>query len=141
MVVYTGGFSPQDFATDAMRYIATGVPRSGRAERLDHLGHRRRRDRLPADAHHLRPRRSTRIGNRERAAYLSGVNTRRVVLIAFAISGGLSRLRRRPAGRLCLQGRASDGRRLSAALDRRRGAGRHVDPRRARLAISAPLRA
>ena len=30
------------------------------------------------------------IGNRERAAYLSGVNTRRVVMIAFAISGGLA---------------------------------------------------
>src|SRR5204862_12837 len=30
------------------------------------------------------------IGNRERAAYLSGVATQRVVLTAFAISGGLS---------------------------------------------------
>jgi ribose transport system permease protein len=30
------------------------------------------------------------IGNRERAAYLSGVNTRRVVMIAFIISGALS---------------------------------------------------
>ena len=30
------------------------------------------------------------IGNRERAAYLSGVDTRRVVLIAFVVSGGLS---------------------------------------------------
>src|SRR5262249_34064589 len=30
------------------------------------------------------------IGNRERAAYLSGVGTQRVVMIAFAISGGLS---------------------------------------------------
>ena len=30
------------------------------------------------------------IGNRERAAYLSGVNTRRVVMIAFVISGALS---------------------------------------------------
>jgi ribose transport system permease protein len=30
------------------------------------------------------------IGNRERAAYLSGVNTRRTVVIAFAISGGLA---------------------------------------------------
>ena len=30
------------------------------------------------------------IGNRERAAYLSGIATRRVVMIAFAISGGLS---------------------------------------------------
>ena len=30
------------------------------------------------------------IGNRERAAYLSGIDTRRVVLAAFAISGGLA---------------------------------------------------
>jgi ribose transport system permease protein len=30
------------------------------------------------------------IGNRERAAYLSGINTRRVTLLAFALSGGLS---------------------------------------------------
>jgi ribose transport system permease protein len=30
------------------------------------------------------------IGNRERAAYLSGINTRRVVMLAFAISGGLA---------------------------------------------------
>jgi hypothetical protein len=30
------------------------------------------------------------IGNRERAAYLSGINTRRVVMIVFAISGGLA---------------------------------------------------
>jgi ribose transport system permease protein len=30
------------------------------------------------------------IGNRERAAYLSGIDTRRVVMVVFAISGGLS---------------------------------------------------
>jgi ribose transport system permease protein len=30
------------------------------------------------------------IGNRERAAYLSGINTQRVVLVAFALAGGLS---------------------------------------------------
>ena len=30
------------------------------------------------------------IGNRESAAFLSGVDTRRIVMIAFAISGGLS---------------------------------------------------
>jgi ribose transport system permease protein len=30
------------------------------------------------------------IGNRESAAYLSGVDTRRVVLITFAVAGGLS---------------------------------------------------
>ena len=30
------------------------------------------------------------IGNRESAAYLSGIPTRRIVMLAFAISGGLS---------------------------------------------------
>ena len=30
------------------------------------------------------------IGNRERAAYLSGIRTQRIVLVTFAISGGLS---------------------------------------------------
>ena len=30
------------------------------------------------------------IGNRERAAYLSGIDTRRTVMIAFAICGGLA---------------------------------------------------
>jgi ribose transport system permease protein len=32
------------------------------------------------------------IGNRERAAYMSGINTRRITLLAFIISGGLSAL-------------------------------------------------
>lgn len=32
------------------------------------------------------------IGNRERAAYLSGIDTRRVTLLAFVMSGGLSAL-------------------------------------------------
>src|SRR6185312_4724006 len=30
------------------------------------------------------------IGNSERAAYLSGINTRRILILAFAVSGGLS---------------------------------------------------
>ena len=32
------------------------------------------------------------IGNRERAAYLSGIDTRRITLLAFVMSGGLSAL-------------------------------------------------
>ena len=43
MVVYTGGFSPQDFASDAMRYLATGFTHSRRAERRHRLGDHRRR--------------------------------------------------------------------------------------------------
>ncbi len=89
MVVYTGGFSPQDSATSAMRYIATGflVPGVPNAVIIWAV--------IGAAAVFLLNRttfgRSVYgIGNRERAAYLSGVNTRRVVMIAFVISGALS---------------------------------------------------
>jgi ribose transport system permease protein len=87
MVVYTGGFSPQDSATTAMRYIATGflVPGVPNAVIIWAL--------IGAVAVFALTRttfgRSVyAIGNRERAAYLSGVDTRRVVLIAFVVSGG-----------------------------------------------------
>jgi len=89
MVVYTGGFSPQDSATGAMRYIATGflIPGVPNAVIIWAL--------IGAAAVFALTRttfgRSVyAIGNRERAAYLSGVDTRRVVLIAFVVSGGLS---------------------------------------------------
>ncbi len=89
MVVYTGGFSPQDSATGAMRWLATGslipgVPNSVivwafvGAATIFLLGRT------------IFGRAVYAIGNRERAAYLSGIGTQRVVLIAFAISGGLS---------------------------------------------------
>ncbi|MGZ2487205.1 ribose transport system permease protein [Rhizobium pisi] len=89
MVVYTGGFSPQDSATFAMRYLATGFLLPG----------------LPNDvliwaivgaATVFVLNRTTfgrsiyGIGNRESAAYLSGINTRRIVMIAFIASGALS---------------------------------------------------
>lgn len=89
MVAYTGGASPADTASPAMRYIATGtivfgIPNSvlvwiavgtisvfvlnrttfGRAVYA--------------------------IGNSEGAAYLSGVPTQRILMFAFAISGGLA---------------------------------------------------
>ncbi len=89
MVVYTGGFSPQDSATAAMRYLATGslIPGVPNAVIVWAL--------IGAATVFLLTRttfgRSVyAIGNRERAAYLSGVDTRRIVLIAFAIAGGLS---------------------------------------------------
>jgi ribose transport system permease protein len=89
MVVYTGGFSPQDSATGAMRYLATGftipgVPNGVIIWAL--IG--------AAMVFVLTRTRFGRavygIGNRERAAYLSGIDTRRIVMIAFAVSGGLS---------------------------------------------------
>ncbi|MDQ6435535.1 ABC transporter permease [Mesorhizobium sp. LHD-90] len=89
MVVYTGGFSPQDSATAAMRIIATGelIPGVPNAVIIWAI--------IGAGAVFLLTRTTFgravyAIGNRERAAYLSGVDTRRIVLIAFAISGALS---------------------------------------------------
>ena len=89
MVVYTGGFSPQDSATAAMRYLATGftIPGVPNAVIIWAL--------IGAAMVFVLTRSSFGravygIGNRERAAYLSGIDTRRVVLIAFAVSGGLS---------------------------------------------------
>jgi ribose transport system permease protein len=89
MVVYTGGFSPQDSASAAVRYIATGflLPGIPNAVVLWAV--------IGAAAIFLLTRTTFgrsiyAIGNRESAAYLSGVKTRRVVMTAFAISGGLS---------------------------------------------------
>lgn len=89
MVVYTGGFSPRDFATDGMRYIATGSLLPGVPNALIIWAI------VGAGTVFVLTRTTFgravyAIGNREAAAYLSGVNTRRVVMIAFAISGGLS---------------------------------------------------
>lgn len=89
MVVYTGGFSPQDSATPAMRWLATGfaipgIPNSVLIWALIGAGtvFVLTRTRFGRSVYG--------IGNRERAAYLSGIDTRRIVLIAFAICGGLA---------------------------------------------------
>ncbi|MDQ0322110.1 ribose transport system permease protein [Pararhizobium capsulatum DSM 1112] len=89
MVVYTGGFSPQDSATSAMRYLATGflLPGVPNAVLIWVV--------VGAAAVFVLTRTTFGrcvygIGNRERAAYLSGINTRRIVLIAFVVSGALS---------------------------------------------------
>jgi ribose transport system permease protein len=89
MVVYSGGFSPRDFASPPMRYLATGfviptVPNAVIVWAMVGIGAVFLLGRTTFG------RAVYGIGNRERAAYLSGVNTRRVVLIAFAISGGLA---------------------------------------------------
>jgi ribose transport system permease protein len=89
MVVHTGGFSPQDSASPAMRFIATGDVVFGLPNALIVWG-------IVGVGATLLLTRTTfgravyAIGNRERAAYLSGVDTQRVTLIAFAMSGGLS---------------------------------------------------
>lgn len=89
MVVYTGGFSPQDSASEAMRYLATGfllpgVPNAVVIWIIIGVGSVFLLNRTTFG------RSVYAIGNRERAAYLSGVDTRRIVMIAFALSGALS---------------------------------------------------
>jgi ribose transport system permease protein len=89
MVVYTGGFSPQDSATPAMRWLATGFAIPGVPNAIlvwiavsAAMVFLLRRTVLGRAIYG--------IGNSERAAYLSGLPTRRVVLTVFAISGGLA---------------------------------------------------
>jgi ribose transport system permease protein len=89
MVVHTGGFSPQDSSSPAMRTLATGELVFGLPNALIVWAL------VGAGAIFLLNRTTFGravygIGNRERAAYLSGIDTQRVVLIAFALAGGLS---------------------------------------------------
>jgi ribose transport system permease protein len=89
MVAYTGGFSPQDSASVAMRWLATGFLVPGVPNAVVIWG-------LVGAATIFALTRTGfgravyGIGNSERAAFLSGVPTRRVVLVAFAVAGGLS---------------------------------------------------
>lgn len=89
MVAYTGGFSPQDSASGAMRFLATGTTILGIPNGLIVWAA------IGGSAVFLLTRTTFgrsiyAIGNCERAAYLSGAATQRVVMLAFAISGGLS---------------------------------------------------
>jgi len=89
MVVHTGGFSPQDASSPAMRFIATGHSVFGIPNALLVWAV------IGAAAVFLLTRTTFgrvvyAIGNRERAAYLSGARTRLVVLVSFALAGGLS---------------------------------------------------
>lgn len=89
MVVHTGGFSPQDASSDAMRFIATGDTLFGIPNALIVWA-------AVGGATVFLLTRTTfgraiyGIGNRERAAFLSGIRTQRVVLVTFALAGGLS---------------------------------------------------
>jgi ribose transport system permease protein len=89
MVLYTGGFSPQDSAPKAMRWLATGFIIPGVPNAILVWAA------VSAAMVFLLTRttfgRSVYgIGNNERAAYLSGIDTRRVIMIAFSVSGALS---------------------------------------------------
>lgn len=91
MVLRTGGFAPQDHATATMHFIATGrsllgIPNALLVWLL-----------VGAAAVFLLTRTSFgrsvyAIGNSERAAYLSGCDTRRILLLAFTLSGALAGL-------------------------------------------------
>src|SRR5262249_54479223 len=89
MVVHTGGFSPQSASSPAMRLLATGQSLFGIPNALLVWAA------VGAAAIFLLNRTTFgrtvyAIGNRERAAYLSGARTRAVVMAAFALAGGLS---------------------------------------------------
>ena len=91
MVAYTGGFSPADSASPAMRWLATGtivfgIPNAILVWAL-----------IGAIAVFVLSRTAFgrmvyAIGNREGAAYLSGAPTQRILMFAFAISGMLAAL-------------------------------------------------
>jgi len=90
MVAYTGGFAPQDSASAAMKFLAAqstlGIPNGVLVWIV-----------VGAIAVFVLNRTSFGravygIGNKEAAAYLSGVPTQRVVMAAFALCGGLAAL-------------------------------------------------
>ncbi|WP_368413430.1 ABC transporter permease [Dongia sp.] len=89
MVLRTGGFAPQDHSTETMHFLATGrsilnIPNAlfvwiaVGAATIFLLGRTTFGRTVYA------------IGNKERAAYLSGLPTQRVIMLAFMASGGLS---------------------------------------------------
>jgi ribose transport system permease protein len=89
MVVNTGGFAPQDSASPEMRFLAAGHSLFGVPNALwvwALIG--------SMTVFVLSKTRFGRsiyaVGNSERAVYLSGVNTRFVIMVAFAVSGGLA---------------------------------------------------
>lgn len=89
MVVYTGGFSPKDSASAGMRWLATGnaIPGVPNAI-LVWIA-------IGAATVFLLTRTTFGravygIGNRERAAYLSGIRTRGVVTLVFALAAALA---------------------------------------------------
>jgi len=91
MVYHTGGFAPQDRATPLMRELAAGrfipgVPNSLLIWLAIGVATVFMLTRTTLG------RQIYAIGNKERAVYLSGVDTRRVLLICFAVSGACAAL-------------------------------------------------
>ena len=91
MVAHTGGFAPQTAATDLMQYLA--VARVGGVIPVALLVWLAVSIAVVVILTRTRLGRAIyAIGNRERAAYLSGIDTNRVILIAFALSGAMAGL-------------------------------------------------
>jgi ribose transport system permease protein len=91
MVLHTGGFAPQDSATPFMHWLAVqhsflGVPNSLFVWLLAGGAIAQMLRRTPLGRYIYA------IGNREAVAYLSGVDTRLVLVVCFAISGACSAL-------------------------------------------------
>jgi ribose transport system permease protein len=89
MVLRTGGFAPLDHASETMHFIATGRSLFGIPNAVLVWAA------VGIATVFLLTRTSFgravyAIGNSERAAYLSGADTRRVIFLAFVISGGLA---------------------------------------------------
>jgi ribose transport system permease protein len=91
MIVHTSGYAPQDRATPAMHLIAVGRSLFGIPNALWIWGVVGL-ILIILLTRTVFGRRVYAIGNRESAVYLSGVDTRRVILICFAISGSCSAL-------------------------------------------------
>src|SRR3546814_693229 len=91
MVLHTGGFAPQDHATDLMHWLAVervllGIPNAVFIWVLLGAAIVVMLKRTPLGRYIYA------IGNRESATYLSGVNTKLVIIACFAISGMCSAL-------------------------------------------------
>lgn len=91
MVLHTGGFAPQDHATDLMHWLAVkrslfGIPNAVFVWLAVGLALVFVLKRTPLGRYIYA------IGNREGATYLSGVNTRAVLIVCFGISGMCSAL-------------------------------------------------
>ena len=90
MVLHTGGFAPQDHATDLMHWLATrhtlGIPNALFVWLAVGLVIVFILKRTPLGRYIFA------IGNQEGATYLSGVNTRGVLIVCFGISGMCSAL-------------------------------------------------
>src|SRR3546814_9601060 len=86
MVLHTGGFAPQDHATDLMHWLAVervllGIPNAVFIWALLGAAIVVMLKRTPLGRYIYA------IGNRESATYLSGVKTKLVIIACFAISG------------------------------------------------------